>query len=45
MSVTLPDPATRLLNLPPPPVGPPPPLEPSMTQEVHHGREEDIMRR
>jgi len=24
MSVTLPDPAARLLNLPPPPVGPPP---------------------
>jgi hypothetical protein len=33
MSVTLPDPATRLLDLPPPPIGPPP-AKPSESPEV-----------
>lgn len=35
MSVTLPDPAARLLDLPPPPLGPPPePVEPPVSQDV-----------
>lgn len=34
MSVRLPDPAARLLDLPSPPLEPPPPVEPFVTQEV-----------
>jgi hypothetical protein len=34
MSVTLPDPAARLLCLPPPQVGPAPPVESPVTQEA-----------
>jgi hypothetical protein len=34
MSVALPDPAARLLNLPPTPIGPPQPVEPPLTDEA-----------
>jgi hypothetical protein len=35
MSITMSDPATRLLDLPPPPIGPPPPLE-SKSEKVRY---------
>ena len=34
MSVTMPDPTARLLDLPPPQLGPPTPVEPPVTKEA-----------